>query len=90
MAALHAGHNQALLDTVRLPHMRISADGVAIYATREDLEKNYLGPKRRRAACQALAPTAAAILLKSLQGPRLPLNSMAVAGGSAKDKIWSM
>ncbi len=49
MAALHAGHNQALLDTVRLPHVRISADGVAIYATRGDLEKNYLGPKRRRA-----------------------------------------
>ena len=27
---------------MHLPHMRISGDGVAIYATREDLEKNYL------------------------------------------------
>ncbi len=42
MAALNAGDNQALFDTMHLPHMRISGDGVAIYATREDLEKNYL------------------------------------------------
>ena len=42
MAALNAGDNQALVDTMHVPHVRISGDGVAIYATREDLEKNYL------------------------------------------------
>ena len=42
MAALNAGDNQALFDTMHLPHVRISGDEVAIYATREDLEKNYL------------------------------------------------
>ena len=41
MAALNAGDNEALFDTMHLPHVRISGDGVAIYATREDLEKNY-------------------------------------------------
>jgi len=42
MAALNAGDNQALFDTMHLPHVRISGDGVAIYPTRADLEKNYL------------------------------------------------
>lgn len=42
MAALNAGDNQALFDTMHVPHVRISGDGVAIYATREDLVKNYL------------------------------------------------
>ena len=42
MAALNAGDNQALFDTMHLPHVRISGNGVAIYNTREDLEKNYL------------------------------------------------
>ncbi len=42
MAALNTGDDQALFDTMHLPHVRISGDGVAIYATREDLEKNYL------------------------------------------------
>ena len=42
MAALNAGDNQALFDTVHVPHVRISGNGVAIYNTREDLEKNYL------------------------------------------------
>ena len=42
MAALNAGDNQALFDTMHVPHVRISGDGVAIYATREELEKDYL------------------------------------------------
>ena len=42
MAALNAGDNKALFDTMHVPHVRISGNGVAIYATREDLEKNYL------------------------------------------------
>ena len=42
MAALNAGDDRALFDTMHLPHVRISGDGVAIYNTREDLEKNYL------------------------------------------------
>ena len=41
-AALNAGDHQALFDTMHLPHVRISGNGVAIYATREDLEKEYL------------------------------------------------
>ena len=42
MAALNAGDNKALFDTMHVPHVRISDNGVAIYATREDLENNYL------------------------------------------------
>ena len=42
MAALNAGDDQALFDTMHVPHVRISGEGVAIYNTREDLEKNYL------------------------------------------------
>ena len=42
MAALNAGDNQALYDTMHLPHIRISGNGVAIYPTREDLERDYL------------------------------------------------
>ncbi len=42
MAALNAGDNQALFDTLHIPHIRISGDGVAIYTSLEDLEKNYL------------------------------------------------
>ena len=43
MAALNAGENQALCDTMHVPHVRISGEGaVAIFETREDLEKNYL------------------------------------------------
>ena len=43
MAALNAGENQALYDTMHVPHVRISGEGaVAIFETREDLEKNYL------------------------------------------------
>jgi len=42
MAALNAGDDKALFDTMHVPHVRISGNGVAIYTTREDLEKNYL------------------------------------------------
>ena len=43
MAALNSGDNQALFDTIHVPHVRISGEGaMAIYETREDLEKNYL------------------------------------------------
>ena len=42
MAALNAGDPQALFDTMHVPHVRISGNGVAIYPTREDLEKDYL------------------------------------------------
>ncbi len=40
--ALNAGDRQALFNTMHVPHVRISGNGVAIYATREDLEKDYL------------------------------------------------
>ncbi|MDA0263226.1 MAG: hypothetical protein O3A93_12545 [Chloroflexi bacterium] len=42
MAALNAGDNQALFDTMHTPHIRISGTGVAIFADRDELEKNYL------------------------------------------------
>ena len=42
MDALNAGDSQALFNTMHVPHVRISGNGVAIYATREDLERDYL------------------------------------------------
>ncbi|HCP23983.1 MAG: hypothetical protein FI717_07870 [SAR202 cluster bacterium] len=42
MAALNAGDNQALYDVMHIPHIRISGGGVAIFNTRQELEKNYL------------------------------------------------
>ena len=36
MAALNSGDNKALFDTMHVPHVRISGNGVAIYTTRED------------------------------------------------------
>ena len=42
MAALNAGDNKALFDTMHVPHVRLSGNGMLIYATREDLEKDYL------------------------------------------------
>ena len=42
VSALNARDNRALFDTLHVPHVRISGDGVAIYTTRQGLEKNYL------------------------------------------------
>lgn len=42
MSALNAGDNQALYNTMHVPHVRISGNGVAIHNTREDLEGDYL------------------------------------------------
>ena len=41
-AALNAGDAGALYQTINLPHVRISGNGVAIYATLDDLEGSYL------------------------------------------------
>ena len=41
-AALNAGDAKALYQTINLPHVRIAGDGVAIYATLDDLERSYL------------------------------------------------
>ena len=41
-AALNSGEDQDLFDTMHVPHVRISGNGVAIYNTREDLENDYL------------------------------------------------
>lgn len=49
IAALNAGDDQTLFDTLHVPHVRISGDGVAIYQKREDLEKNYLNEFAARA-----------------------------------------
>lgn len=42
IAALNAGDNQALFNTMHVPHIRISETGVAIHNTQEDLERDYL------------------------------------------------
>ena len=42
VAALNARDDEALYHTIHLPHFRISADGVLIYPTLEDLKKSYL------------------------------------------------
>ena len=41
-SALNARDNQALFDTMHVPHVRISGNGVAIYPKRRDLERDYL------------------------------------------------
>ena len=41
-AALNARDDKALYQTINLPHIRIAGEGVAIYATLEDLERTYL------------------------------------------------
>ena len=42
MAALNSGDNPALFDAMHVPHVRISGNGVAIYLTKEELEREYL------------------------------------------------
>ena len=42
MAALNARDDEALYETINLPHVRISGDGVLIYQTLEELKKSYL------------------------------------------------
>ncbi len=69
MAALNAGDNQVLFDTMRLPRVRISGDGVAIYGNREDLEKNYLGV-RWSACLPSTGSDGGATLLETLKEPR--------------------
>ena len=41
-AALNAGDTKALYENINLPHIRIAAKGVAIYATLDDLKESYL------------------------------------------------
>ena len=41
-AALNAGDSKALYENINLPHIRISSEGVTIYATLADLEESYL------------------------------------------------
>lgn len=48
-AALNTGDNQALFNTMHVPHVRISGDGVAIYHTLSDLEATYLQEFSERA-----------------------------------------
>ena len=42
MVSLNARDDQALYDSLHVPHVRISVDGVAIWANREELEATYL------------------------------------------------
>ena len=42
VAALNARDDEALYHTIHLPHFRISADGVLIYPTLDELKKSYL------------------------------------------------
>jgi len=52
MAALNAGDDQALYNSMHVPHVRISGNGVAIHTTREDLERDYLKGFAARAGDQ--------------------------------------
>ena len=49
MAALNSGDNPALFDAMHVPHVRISGNGVAIYLTKEELEREYLNGFSSRA-----------------------------------------
>ena len=48
-AALNAHDNEALYDLLHVPHVRISGDGVAIWADRGELEATYLREFSERA-----------------------------------------
>ncbi len=48
-AALNAGDHQALFNTMHVPHVGISGNGVAIYPTLADLEDTYLDQFTSRA-----------------------------------------
>ena len=39
---LNSRDNHAFYDTIHVPHIGISADGVSIYSARQELEANYL------------------------------------------------
>ena len=49
MAALNARDNPALYQSLHVPHVRISAGGVAIWADRSELEATYLRDFHARA-----------------------------------------
>ena len=47
--ALNAGDSGALFRSVNFPHIRISGNGVLIYATMDDVERSYLRDFHARA-----------------------------------------
>ena len=49
IGTLNAGDNQAMFEVLHVPHIRISSNGVVIYETKEELEREYLGSFSSRA-----------------------------------------
>ena len=49
ISTLNAGDNQAMFEVLHVPHIRISSNGVVIYETKEELEREYLGSFSSRA-----------------------------------------
>jgi len=49
IGALNSGDNQAMFKVMHVPHIRISGNGVVIYETKEELEREYLGSLSSRA-----------------------------------------
>ena len=42
MAYLNSGNHAGLYDTIHIPHVRISGNGVRIYNNFQELQENYL------------------------------------------------
>ena len=42
IAALNSGDSRTMFDVMHVPHIRISGNGVVIYETKDELEREYL------------------------------------------------
>jgi len=49
ITALNAGNNQVMFEVMHVPHIRISGNGIVIYNTKEELEREYLNGFASRA-----------------------------------------
>ena len=49
IAALNSGDSRAMFDVMHVPHIRISGNGVVIYETKDELEREYLNGFAARA-----------------------------------------
>jgi len=49
IVALNSGDSRAMFDVMHVPHIRISGNGVVIYETKDELEREYLNGFASRA-----------------------------------------
>ena len=49
IAALNSGDSRTMFDVMHVPHIRISGNGVVIYETKDELEREYLNGFASRA-----------------------------------------